>query len=172
MVKIRLARGGAKKKPFYSIVATDSRKPRDSGYIERLGYFNPTARGGEIRLKVEDERLDYWKSKGAILSDRVKQLVKEYKNPEIYAKKLAKQQNKAETIKKKKEAEKQKLLAETEKAEAEAKTQKETEAKAAQKEIEAKAAQKETEAKAAQKEETKTAETSEQTNEEKTKEKP
>lgn len=154
MVKIRLARGGAKKKPFYSIVATDSRKPRDSGYIERLGYFNPTARGGEIRLKVEDERLDYWKSKGAILSDRVKQLVKEYKNPEIYAKKLAKQQNKAETIEKKKEAEKQKLLAETEKAEAEAK------------------AQKEAEAKVAQKEETETAETSEPTNEEKTKEKP
>lgn len=162
MVKIRLARGGAKKKPFYSIVATDSRKPRDSGYIERLGYFNPTARGGETRLKIENERLDYWKSKGAILSDRVKHLVKEYKNPEIYAKKLAKQQSKTETIEKKKEEEKQKLLAETEKAEAEAK---------AQKEAEAKAAQKETEAKAAQKEETETAETSEQTNEEKTKEK-
>ena len=51
MVKIRLARGGAKKKPFYSIVATDSRKRRDSGYIERIGYFNPVARGQEVRLQ-------------------------------------------------------------------------------------------------------------------------
>ncbi len=54
MVKIRLARGGAKKKPFYSIVATDSRKRRDSGYIERIGYFNPVARGQEVRLTIEE----------------------------------------------------------------------------------------------------------------------
>ncbi|MEO1939155.1 30S ribosomal protein S16, partial [Candidatus Thioglobus sp.] len=65
MVKIRLARGGAKKKPFYSIVATDSRKRRDSGYIERIGYFNPVARGQEVRLTIEEDRLDYWASKGA-----------------------------------------------------------------------------------------------------------
>lgn len=88
MVKIRLARGGAKKNPFYSIVVTDSRKPRDSGYIERLGYFNPVARGQEVRLTIEEDRLKYWTSKGAQISDRVKQLVKEFKNPSIPAKRV------------------------------------------------------------------------------------
>jgi len=88
MVKIRLARGGAKKKPFYSIVATDSRKRRDSGYIERIGYFNPVARGQEVRLQLED-RLAYWISQGAQISDRVKQLAKEYKDPSIREKYLA-----------------------------------------------------------------------------------
>ncbi len=89
MVKIRLARGGAKKKPFYSIVATDSRKRRDSGYIERLGYFNPVARGQEVRLTIEEDRLDYWRSKGAQISERVKQLVKEFKDPSIRNKRVA-----------------------------------------------------------------------------------
>ena len=89
MVKIRLARGGAKKKPFYSIVATDSRKRRDSGYIERIGYFNPVARGQEVRLTIEEDRLDYWASKGAQISDRVKQLVKEFKDPSIREKRVA-----------------------------------------------------------------------------------
>ena len=91
MVKIRLARGGAKKKPFYSIVATDSRKRRDSGYIERIGYFNPVARGQEVRLQLEEDRLAYWISQGAQISDRVKQLVKEYRDPSIREKQLAKQ---------------------------------------------------------------------------------
>ena len=89
MVKIRLARGGAKKKPFYSIVATDSRKRRDSGYIERIGYFNPVARGQEVRLQLEEDRLAYWISQGAQISDRVKQLAKEYKDPSIREKYLA-----------------------------------------------------------------------------------
>ncbi len=89
MVKIRLARGGAKKKPFYSIVATDSRKRRDSSYIERIGYFNPVARGQEVRLSLNEDRLNYWQSKGAQLSDRVRQLVKEFKNPAIYEKRMA-----------------------------------------------------------------------------------
>ena len=89
MVKIRLARGGAKKKPFYSIVATDSRKRRDSGYIERIGYFNPVARGQEVRLKIEEDRLAYWISQGAQISDRVQQLAKEYKDPSIREKYLA-----------------------------------------------------------------------------------
>ena len=84
MVKIRLARGGAKKKPFYSIVATDSRKRRDSGYIERIGYFNPVARGQEVRLQLEEDRLAYWISQGAQISDRVKQLAKEYKDCLLY----------------------------------------------------------------------------------------
>ena len=89
MVKIRLARGGAKKKPFYSIVATDSRKRRDSGYIERIGYFNPVARGQEVRLQLEEDRLAYWISQGAQISDRVKQLAKEYKDPSIREKYVA-----------------------------------------------------------------------------------
>ncbi len=83
MVKIRLARGGAKKKPFYSIVATDSRRRRDSAYIERLGYFNPVTHGQEVRLIIEEARLTYWTSKGAQISDRVKQLIKEFKDPLI-----------------------------------------------------------------------------------------
>jgi len=89
MVKIRLARGGAKKKPFYSIVATDSRKRRDSAYIERIGYFNPVARGQEVRLTIEEERLEYWTSKGAQITDRVKQLIKEFKDPSIREKRVA-----------------------------------------------------------------------------------
>lgn len=98
MVKIRLARGGAKKKPFYSIVATDSRKRRDSAYIERIGYFNPVARGQEVRLTIEEERLEYWVSKGAQITDRVKQLVKEFKDPSIREKRVTAQQVRAETV--------------------------------------------------------------------------
>ena len=77
MVKIRLSRGGAKKQPFYHIVVTDSRKARDGRKIERLGFFNPVARGQEERLRVDLERVDYWKGVGAQLSDRVKTLVSE-----------------------------------------------------------------------------------------------
>ena len=77
MVTIRLARGGSKKRPFYKIVVTDSRKPRDSGYIERMGFFNPRATGGETRLRVDLERVEHWISKGAQPSDRVKKLLKE-----------------------------------------------------------------------------------------------
>ena len=110
MVKIRLARGGAKKNPFYSIVATDSRKRRDSGYIERIGYFNPVARGQEVRLQLEEDRLSYWISQGAQISYRVKQLVKEYKDPSIREKQLAMQAAKAD--------EKAKKIAAEEKAKA------------------------------------------------------
>ena len=77
MVNIRLARGGAKKRPFYHIVVTDVRKPRDSGYIERLGYFNPVARGQEVRLHVESERVDYWFSKGAKATKTTATLLKQ-----------------------------------------------------------------------------------------------
>ena len=98
MVTIRMARGGAKKKPFYSIVVTDSRKRRDSGYIERIGYFNPVARGGEVRLFLEEDRLEAWQNKGAQLSDRVKQLVKEFKNPEIREKALVATEAKIKVI--------------------------------------------------------------------------
>ncbi len=77
MVKIRLARGGAKKRPFYHIVATDSRHKRDGRYIERLGFFNPVARGQEERLRVELARVDHWIGEGAQLSERVSVLVGE-----------------------------------------------------------------------------------------------
>ena len=76
MVSIRLARGGCKKRPFYHIVVTDSRKSRDSGYIERLGYFNPRATGQETRLHLELERIKHWQSVGAQPSERVGTLLK------------------------------------------------------------------------------------------------
>ncbi|MBA2657815.1 MAG: 30S ribosomal protein S16 [Tatlockia sp.] len=78
MVVIRLSRAGAKKRPFYNMVVTDSRKRRDGGYIERIGYFNPVARGQELRLHLEMDKLTHWKNIGAQLSDRVSSLVKEY----------------------------------------------------------------------------------------------
>ena len=77
MVTIRLARGGSKKRPFYNIVVTDSRKPRDSGYIERLGYYNPLARGQEIALHLEDDRIKHWQDLGAQTSARVAKLMKD-----------------------------------------------------------------------------------------------
>jgi small subunit ribosomal protein S16 len=77
MVTIRLSRGGSKKRPFYHIVVTDSRMPRDGRRIERVGFFNPMARGQEEQLRVELDRVDYWVGVGAQLSDRVKKLVGE-----------------------------------------------------------------------------------------------
>lgn len=77
MVKIRLARGGAKKRPFYHIVVADSRNKRDGRRIERIGFFNPIARGQEERLRLNIERVDYWTGVGAQLSERVKHLVTE-----------------------------------------------------------------------------------------------
>ena len=82
MVTIRLARGGAKNKPFYHVVVTDSRNSRDGRYIERLGFFNPMARGGEERLRLNGERIDYWRSVGAQLSERVAKLIKDSKKAE------------------------------------------------------------------------------------------
>jgi small subunit ribosomal protein S16 len=76
MVKIRLARAGAKKRPFYHVVATDSRNPRDSHYLERIGFYNPVATGGEQKLVVDSARLEYWTKNGAQVSDRVSFLVK------------------------------------------------------------------------------------------------
>ncbi len=77
MVTIRLARGGAKKRPFYHIVVTDSRSRRDSRYIERLGYFNPMAKGLEVRLNLESDRIAHWLSEGAQTSERVAKLLKD-----------------------------------------------------------------------------------------------
>ena len=78
MVTIRLSRAGAKKKPFYHIVVTDSRKRRDSGYIERIGYFNPEAKGQEVRFFIEMERYEHWLGHGAQASERVASLVKHH----------------------------------------------------------------------------------------------
>jgi len=77
MVVIRLARSGSKKRPFYHISVADSRNARDGRFIERVGFFNPVARGQEERLRIDNERVEYWVSKGAQLSDRVAKLVKE-----------------------------------------------------------------------------------------------
>ncbi|SFC21872.1 small subunit ribosomal protein S16 [Marinospirillum celere] len=77
MVTIRLARGGAKKRPFYHVHVTDSRKARDGRYIERLGFFNPVARGDAERLRLDLDRLQHWVGQGAQLSDRVAKLAKE-----------------------------------------------------------------------------------------------
>lgn len=80
MVSIRLSRGGAKKRPFYHIVVTDSRRRRDSGHIERLGFFNPIATGGEVRLQIDQTRASHWLKQGAKPSDRVANLLKEQKS--------------------------------------------------------------------------------------------
>ncbi|HQU14717.1 MAG: 30S ribosomal protein S16 [Chromatiales bacterium 21-64-14] len=77
MVTIRLARRGAKKRPFFNIVVADSRNARDGRFIERLGYFNPIATGGETRLHLDAERVSYWLSQGAQASDRVASLIKQ-----------------------------------------------------------------------------------------------
>ncbi len=76
MVSIRLSRGGAKKRPFYHIVVTDSRNRRDGRYLERLGYFNPIATGGETELNLNLERADFWISKGSLPSEPVASLIK------------------------------------------------------------------------------------------------
>jgi small subunit ribosomal protein S16 len=75
MVVIRLARGGAKKRPFFNIVATDSRNRRDGRFIERIGFYNPMAAGGEVPFRITEERLAYWQGVGAQLSPTVARLV-------------------------------------------------------------------------------------------------
>jgi small subunit ribosomal protein S16 len=77
MVTIRLSRGGSKKRPFYHLTVTDSRSSRDGRYLERVGFFNPLARGQEERLRVDSDRVQHWLDKGAQTSDRVKTLLKE-----------------------------------------------------------------------------------------------
>jgi small subunit ribosomal protein S16 len=79
MVVIRLARGGAKKRPFFNIVAADARTRRDGRFIERLGFYNPVASGGEQPLRIAFDRIDYWAGQGAQLSPTVARLVKQAK---------------------------------------------------------------------------------------------
>lgn len=76
MVTIRLSRSGAKKKPYYHIVVSDKRMPRDGRYIERVGFFNPVAKEGAEGIRVDMGRIDHWLSQGAEMTDRVACLVK------------------------------------------------------------------------------------------------
>ncbi len=77
MVKVKLVRHGAKRAPFYKVVATDSRNAGDGKALERLGFFNPMARGQEVRLNLNIERINHWISQGAQVSDRVGSLMKQ-----------------------------------------------------------------------------------------------
>ena len=110
MVVVRLAKSGAKKNPYYFITVADSRKPRDGAFIERLGFFNPSAKGSEERMRFNVERLDHWISQGAQLSDKVSELAKDARlsSDELQAKldaKIDKRAQKKEVIKAQKIAE-------------------------------------------------------------------
>jgi small subunit ribosomal protein S16 len=125
MVVIRLSRGGSKKTPFFNLVVADSRNRRDGRFIERVGFYNPSASGQAEALRVDQERVNYWTGVGAQLSDTVKRLVKLHATgPEGMAKAKAKDEAKAEAAKAKiaaAEAAKIKAAAEAAEAEAEAK---------------------------------------------------
>lgn len=108
MVSIRLSRGGAKKRPFYHIVVTDQRNRRDGRYLERVGFFNPVAKGQEETLRIDVERVDHWIGNGAQTSDRVASLLKSYrKGEDLSEKKETKQEKKTAEKKEAKAAEKQ-----------------------------------------------------------------
>ena len=112
MVIVRLAKSGAKKNPYYFITVADSRKPRDGAFIERLGFFNPSAKGSEERMRFNVERLDHWIAQGAQISDKVKELAKDARlSPEDLQTKF---DAKKEKRSKKKEAIKAKKVAELE----------------------------------------------------------
>ena len=90
MLTIRLARSGAKKRPFFHVSVADSRMPRDGRFVERVGYYNPIASGQEVRLELDLERIDYWIGQGAQPSDRVLNLLKQNKEtPEQTEQRLA-----------------------------------------------------------------------------------
>jgi small subunit ribosomal protein S16 len=78
MVVIRLARGGAKRRPFFNIVATDSRNARDGRFIERVGFYNPVAAGAEVKFRIAQDRLTHWTGVGAQVSPTVARLLKEH----------------------------------------------------------------------------------------------
>jgi small subunit ribosomal protein S16 len=85
MVSIRLSRGGSKNRPFYHVVVTDNRNSRDGAYIERVGFFNPVARGNEQRLQLDTARVEHWKKNGAQPTDRVARLIKDANNAAVAA---------------------------------------------------------------------------------------
>jgi small subunit ribosomal protein S16 len=78
MVKIRLTRGGAKKRPFYHIIVTDSRSARDGRNIERVGFYNPVAAGAEKRVELDTDRVKHWLGQGAQMTDKVADLYKQF----------------------------------------------------------------------------------------------
>jgi small subunit ribosomal protein S16 len=125
MVIIRLARGGAKKTPFYNLVVADSRNRRDGRFIERVGFYNPSAKAGAEALRVDQVRVAHWQGQGAQLSDTVARLVKFHaKGPEHAVAAKAKDSAKADAAKAKiaaVEAAKAKAVADAAKAEADAK---------------------------------------------------
>jgi small subunit ribosomal protein S16 len=140
MVVIRLSRGGSKKTPFFNLVVADSRNRRDGRFIERVGFYNPSASGEAEALRVNQERVNYWTGVGAQLSDTVKRLVKLHgTGTEGMAKAKAKEEEKAQAkVAKIAAAEAAKVKAAAEAAEAEAKA--EADAKAAEEAEAAKAA--------------------------------
>jgi small subunit ribosomal protein S16 len=146
MVIIRLARGGAKKTPFYSLVVADSRNRRDGRFIERVGFYNPSAKAGAEALRIDEARITHWQSHGAQLSETVARLVKFHaKGPEHAIAAKAKDVAKAEAAKAKAaaaEAAKLKAAADALKAE--------EDAKAAEAALAAKAAEEEAKAAAAE----------------------
>ena len=81
MVVIRLSRAGSKKRPFYHVCVTDKRSRRDGRYIERAGYYNPSARGAEVKIHLDIDKINAWIGKGAQMSDTVRQLVKKFTRP-------------------------------------------------------------------------------------------
>lgn len=135
MVVIRLSRGGSKKNPFYNVVVADSRNRRDGRFIERVGFYNPSARANAEGLRIDEARVNHWTSNGAQLSDTVARLVKFHaKGPEAMIAAKAKDAAKVETAKAKAaeaEAAKIKAAADTAKAEADAKAAAEAAEKAA-----------------------------------------
>jgi small subunit ribosomal protein S16 len=139
MVVIRLSRGGSKKRPFYNVVVADSRNRRDGRFIERVGFYNPSATAGAETLRIDEARVSHWAGNGAQLSDTVTRLVKLHaKGPEALQAEKAKDEAKKEAAKAKAAAEQAAKI----KAEAEA-------AKAAEEAKAAEAAAKEAEAAAA-----------------------
>ncbi len=138
MVTIRLARGGAKKRPFYGIMVADSRRSPRGRFIERVGFFNPRAVGGEERLRIDTERVEYWISKGAQPSDRVASLLKQFsKGPEAIEAEKAKLVAATEAKKAAAEKAEADAVKAQEAAEAEAKKAAEAEAAAAKEAAEA-----------------------------------
>lgn len=135
MVVIRLSRGGSKKNPFYSVVVADSRNRRDGRFVERIGFYNPSARAGAEGLRINEERAQYWIGTGAQVSDTVARLVKFHaKGVEGMAAVKAKESAKADAAKAKKEADaaaKVKAEADAAAAEAAAKAKAEADAAAA-----------------------------------------
>lgn len=85
MVVVRLARGGAKKRPFFNVIVTDKQNRRDGRFIERLGYYNPLAAQGENAFNVAADRVTYWQSKGAQVSPTVARLLKQFANKQAAA---------------------------------------------------------------------------------------